>query len=328
VSARRRSHRNELLVGVLFLLALFVFAWLAVQIGSFRGVGGNLRVRAVFPDAAGLVEEAAVKVAGVKVGSVAKLEVDFDKAVAILALRKDAGIRRDVRAEIRARSLLGEKYVALIPQSRDAALLVDGGEIADTVPSVEMDQIVQSLGPVLQKVDPDDVARLVHDLAALSGEAHAQAPEILRGTKDLLGKLNIAADAAPAVREDLPALLSDLRGTARDLGGTLAKADAALDRASAVIEKADTATEGLPQTVADVREMVAAVKPAMDDVYAALDQSDEAVAALRKVLDNFGEFDEEAIRKLLREDGVLIRLREPRGAAAGASSDGDSATER
>ncbi len=310
--ARRRTPRHELRVGLLLVVAIAVFAWMSVQIGSLSGVGNTILVTVTFEDAAGLVPDAAVKVAGVQVGSVRDLQVDFDQAVATLSLRKGAEIRSDVRAQVRARSLLGEKYVALTPRSPNAPLLQDGGVIELVAPTIEIDDLIAALGPVLSTVDPDDVATIVHNAAELSAQVGADGPDMMVKLDELLDKLNEMASIAPAVKEDVPALLSDLRRTTGDLERTVERADALLQRADEVLDSVDAAAKEAPAAVADARRIMAEVEPGLDDLRAALEQSDEAVADLRRVLDNFGEFDEEAIRRLLREDGVLVRLKPER----------------
>jgi len=307
--SRSRSRANELRVGALLLVAAAVFGWLSIQIGALRGLGGSTVVTATFDDAAGLVKDAAVKVAGVEVGSVQALDVDFDRAVITLRLRSDSGIRSDVRAQIRARSLLGEKYVALEPVSQDAPLLQDGGVIEATLPSVEIDDLVAALGPVLSRVDPDDVARIVHNAAELSDRLGEEGPVLLSDSKQLLDRLNEAASIAPTIQRDVPALLGDLRRTTGQLEQTLERADTLVVKAGEVLEHVDEAGQKVPGAVDDIQQLVSKVEPGMDDLARALEQSDEAVADLRKVLDNFEGFDEEAVRRLLREEGVLVRLR-------------------
>ena len=118
------SRRFEIGVGVLVLGAVGLLAYMALQIGAIRGLGEDpVEVVAVMDDVVGLSEGAVVAVAGVPVGKVTSLTVDFDRARVGLALDAAAGIRADARVVMRARSVLGEKYVELVPESRDAPLL-------------------------------------------------------------------------------------------------------------------------------------------------------------------------------------------------------------
>jgi len=309
--SRRRSVKHEVRVGLLLLGALLVFGWMSVRIGALRGVGNSFSVTVVLDDAAGLVRDAAVKVAGVEVGSVRDLRVEVDVAVVTLSLRDAAGLRRDVRAQVRARSLLGEKYMSLSPRSTDAPLLVDGDVIADVVPTVEIDDLIAALGPALAAVDPADVARLVSSAADVSVALGTDADALVSKTTELLDKLNEAASIAPALKEEVPALLSDLRRTNTQLQAVVARADALLVRADDTLGTVNAAASDAPAAVADVRRILAELEPGMDDLRSAMEQSDEAMTDVRTILENFENFDEEALRKLLREEGVLVRLKAP-----------------
>jgi phospholipid/cholesterol/gamma-HCH transport system substrate-binding protein len=296
---------------MLLIAALAVFAWMSVQIGALQGLGSTITVTVVLEDAAGLVQDAAVKVAGVEVGKVRGLRVEFDSAVVTLALRKGASLRADVRAQVRARSLLGEKYLSLTPRSEDAPLLVDGDTILDVRPTVEIDDLIAALGPALAAVNPDDVARLVSSAADVSVAVGTDADELVSKAVELLDKLNDMASIAPAVKEEVPALLSELRATNTELRRALARTDALLTSAERTMANVDQAAAEAPGLVADVRRILAELEPGVDDLRGAMEQSDETMAAMRTLLQNFEDFDTDALRRLLREEGVLVRLKAP-----------------
>ena len=239
--SRPRTPRAELRVGLLLLIAFAIFTWLSIQVGGFSAFSNKLEVKAVFDDAAGLVQDSAVKVAGVKVGSVRSLSVEFDRAVAILALDRDAGLRQDVRAEIRARSLLGEKYVALLPRSADSPLLKSGDEIKNTVSGVELNQLITQFGPLLKKIDPDDMARIVKNLGEVSADMGEEAPVVMQSVKELIDNLNEAAEMLPEVKAELPQLLTDLRRVSW-------KIERSLQRADRMIASANAAADAVPVT--------------------------------------------------------------------------------
>lgn len=301
---RPRTPQAELRVGLLLLVAVAIFAWLSVQVGGFQ-LGKRLQVRAVFDDAAGLVEDSAVKVAGVKVGSVSELTVDFDRAVATLSLDPDAQLRADVRAEIRARSLLGEKYIALTPKSDDAPLLQDGGEIVNTAPGVEVGKLITQFGPLLANINPDDMARLVKNLGEITAGIGADAPNLMKSLSALVAKLDAAAEMMPEVQEEFPLLLTDLRRVSW-------KIERSLQRADGMIENADTAAEAVPVTASKINAAIDKISPGLDDLNRTLEQSDEALAKLTKALSKLDGLNEESLRRLLREEGVLVRLKPQR----------------
>ena len=343
--SRRTSRRNELLVGGLVLLAGLIFTWMSIQVGALKALGDTIEVTATFEDAAGLVEDAAVKVAGVKVGGVKDLSVDFDKAVVTLVLDAKAGLRNDVRAQVRARSLLGEKFIALTPQTKTAPLLGDGDSIK-TIGTVDIDQLVTAIGPLLAEVRPEDMAKLVEaagsilgtvdidelvtaigpllaevrpeDMAKLVeaagsilGTVEAEAPELVDEAKTLLGRLNEMASIAPSIKTEVPAALADVRTAARRLDATITKVDGLLDSMEGIVQEAEGAMGQVTPAVKDVRALLDEIGPGIDDLRSAMEQSDEAMASIRKVLKNVEGLDEEAVVRILREEGVLVRLKAP-----------------
>ncbi|MEE2828039.1 MAG: MlaD family protein [Myxococcota bacterium] len=307
-----RKRQNELKVGGLLLLAVAVFAWLSIQIGAFQGFGDTLEVTVTFDDAAGLVADSSVKVAGVEVGRVESLGIRFDEAVAVLSLQADAQIRNDVQAQVRSRSLLGEKYVQLQPRSPDAPLLKDGDVIENTVPSVEIDDLVATIGPLLSEVSAEDVASLVSSLAGLAGNLDDESKGLISSTRTLLERLNVAAEVAPAIKEEVPPLLKDMRRTVREARSTIKEADQAIRRAEEVLGEVDRSAGEVPALLADLQKAIDTLEPGLDDLKRAMEGSDAVVKSVDKVLGNWEDFNEADLRRLLREEGVLVRLKEPR----------------
>ena len=82
------------------------------------------RFKAAFPEASLLVEEADVRMAGVNVGKVKGKELAADGRRTIAEIEIDprfAPIKRDTRAILRQKSLLGETYVELAPGDAEGA---------------------------------------------------------------------------------------------------------------------------------------------------------------------------------------------------------------
>lgn len=178
-----KNLNNEVMLGGFIVLAGGLLAYMSIAVGGFNLQSG-VHVKAKFTNASGLVKDAAVSVAGVEVGHVEGMSVEHDKAVVNIFLRKDAGIRADVKAAIRAKSLLGEKYLELVPQSQDAPALKDGDLIADTRATVEVDELLASLAPLMKQVDPKDVAKIVKGVAKTIDDEQGSLARVVRNAAD------------------------------------------------------------------------------------------------------------------------------------------------
>lgn len=129
----------EALIGLLVVLFAGWFVLFAYrQTGG--GVGaGMTRVTALFPNATGLTEGTDVRVAGLKIGSVAERHLDpqsFQVAVT-MALDPAIKIPSDSSASITSEGLLGGTFIALSPGG-SATPLKTGDAIVDTQGSIDL----------------------------------------------------------------------------------------------------------------------------------------------------------------------------------------------
>src|SRR4051812_8629673 len=143
----------RIVVMVVFALSCFgllLFLWLSFG-GPVPLKPKGYRVKVNFPEATTLAQEADVRVAGVPVGKVRKVEVGdgTNRTVATVELeRRYAPLRSDARAVLRQKTLLGETYVELTPGT-SKKMIPEGGTLPDgqVKPTVELDEIFDSLDP-------------------------------------------------------------------------------------------------------------------------------------------------------------------------------------
>jgi ABC-type transporter Mla subunit MlaD len=227
------KYNNEVMLGGFIVLAGGLLAYMSIAVGGFNLQSG-VHVKAKFTNASGLVKDAAVSVAGVEVGHVEGMTVDHDKAVVNIFLRKDAGIRADVKAAIRAKSLLGEKYLELVPQSKDAPTLKDGDLIADTRATVEVDELLATLGPLMKEVDPKDVAKIVRGVAKTVDEEQGSLAKVVRNAAE------ISTDVREMVaknRGNVDAIAANMASLSKDGAALLTANKPKLDRTMANVDK-------------------------------------------------------------------------------------------
>ncbi len=116
-------------------------------------------------------------------------------------------IPRDVTASILPKTLFGEKFVSLIvPDGGSSAQpIADGDVIERTDLSIEVEQVLSDLYPLLRAVQPADLNTTLNAVAtALEGRGE-QLGETIETLDDYLTRFN----------PELPALIEDLRLTAR-----------------------------------------------------------------------------------------------------------------
>ncbi len=282
-------------IGVLALLAVaaVVLMWLSYKVGAFSGLSGVDRYELVMDDAAGVQTGAHVAIAGVPVGKVERLAVRGGQAVLTLALRKGTDVRADATALVRSRSVLGEKFVQLRPGQ--GAELPAGGQVALASEQYEIDQMVAQIGPLLSAIEPEQLAAAVDAITQPLADDPERVERLLGDAEAILADGRTAAAELPALVGRLERTLDradralgDLEGIASDLKAPVGKVDALVDDASAAI--------------ADARG-------ALSKADAALDTFDGIAPELQTLVRNFSEIDKWELRRLLREEGILIRLK-------------------
>src|SRR3712207_951484 len=109
--------RNPVPIGIAGTLILLMFAMLTVfaqNIPVFNG-GGQV-YKANFVEAANMQKDREVRIAGVKVGKVLKVELEGDHVVVSFRLKQGTQVGRLTRASIKVKSLTGAEYLSLEPE--------------------------------------------------------------------------------------------------------------------------------------------------------------------------------------------------------------------
>lgn len=296
------SRRHEIGVGCLVVVAVGILGFMALQIGAIRSIGTTVDVNARFADAAGLATGAVVSVAGVQVGRVASLRVEGPEAVAVLSIDKSAGVRQDAKVAVRARSVLGEKYVEVTPVSADAAPVVDGSSLVSEGKSVEIDQLVTQLGPLVSALDPAAFKVL--------GDALKDDPERARRMLDdaerLLHNAALASDALPEIADRAKRTLSSVERTSDEARPVLRRVDGAVVSVTRTVDKADRLVDSVDP--AKVESLLDELQAAAREGRLVVERVNRSTGKVESLLEKADSITREDMLRITQEEGVLIRL--------------------
>jgi phospholipid/cholesterol/gamma-HCH transport system substrate-binding protein len=149
--SKRAPSTTQLLVITGFALSCFgILLFLWVTFGGptpFRAK--TYEVYVPFNEATQLAEQSDVRISGVNVGKVQKIELapNGRQALATAAIdARYAPLPESTRAILRTKTLLGETYIELTPGSREGPELEDGGTLpeANVAESVQLDEIFRT----------------------------------------------------------------------------------------------------------------------------------------------------------------------------------------
>ncbi len=332
-------NKKYIALGAFVIITLGLLFWLAQNVGALgKGPGSTYTVK--LDHAAGLVEDNQVKIAGVKVGVIEDVAVDHDQAVLTLRLDKEVELHVDAIAIVRAKSLLGEKYLQLEPGTLEEKVLDPGSEIENVQNTFEIDEVLNALRPFLGGGDDSITAamtplikRVDRWLEVAEGE-EGQPPVITRDqVAESLEDVTASISATRRIIEDNEQGVGELIDNTNRLltDPRLDRILTNLDRAAAttanrlpgIMDKAET-------TLANVERVTKELTPErVEKVAKILDDAEVAVANLRDVSDDFkgmgkdlkpifknlnkilalaAKIDELTIRKFTQEEGIRVNL--------------------
>lgn len=182
----------ELKVGMFIFIGLIILFIIVFSIGDFYIFERGYTVKTVFGFVNGIAESAPVRLAGVDIGEVEKIEVFYDEEegktkVALYAwIRQNTKIEKDAMAHINTLGLLGEKYLEITPGTAGAGFLKDGDGIKGD--------------------DPVSVEALTNDMRKLV-DSTTVIVDRLKDGKGTVGKLLVEEK----VYNDLESFVSDIK---------------------------------------------------------------------------------------------------------------------
>jgi phospholipid/cholesterol/gamma-HCH transport system substrate-binding protein len=287
----------KVLTMVAFALSCFgllLFLWLSFG-GAIPLKPKGYQVRVAFPEATTLATEADVRIAGVSVGKVRRLELDgaSNRTLATIELKREfAPLRTDARAMLRQKTLLGETYVELTP-GRSRRTLPEGDRLADArvADTVQLDEIFDSLDPATRKAFrgwQQELAKGVKDRGDDFNDALGTLPGFAADGADVLGVLDSQQQALQrlvkntgvtfaALTENEQQLRTLITASKRTFDATASRNDALaesvrifptfLDESKATLARLETFSADTRPLVQDLRPVAQDLQPTLADLH-------------------------------------------------------------
>jgi phospholipid/cholesterol/gamma-HCH transport system substrate-binding protein len=154
--------RSEMIVGLFVLVGLACLGYLAIKLGKLEVFGATgYTVAADFPSVAGLKVGDPVEIAGVRIGRVDSIGLsEDDRARLTLRLNDGVKLQEDAIASVRARGLIGDKFVLISPGASDK-IIPPGGKIRETESPPDIPDLIGKIvgGDVTPKGDKKNEAQ-------------------------------------------------------------------------------------------------------------------------------------------------------------------------
>jgi phospholipid/cholesterol/gamma-HCH transport system substrate-binding protein len=175
--------RNPVPIGAIGLALIFGLLFLSFNASKLPFLNGGKSYHADFADAAGLKKGDDVRIAGVKVGHVTS--VGLEGAKVVVGMRVDSGMHVGdaSRADIKIKTLLGQKYINLVPAG--SADLQGDIPLARTTTPLDVTQAFNGLGKRAGKINTAELAKAFDTIAATFKDTPPYVQSSLRGLRRL-----------------------------------------------------------------------------------------------------------------------------------------------
>ena len=178
--------RNPVVVGAISLAVVAALILAAFNAQNLPIIGGGDVYYAAFSEAGGLKANDEVRVAGVRVGKVEKVELDGDHVKVTFRIEDGAEFGTETRADIKVKTLLGAMFLSLAPAG--SGQLPEGSEIPVSRTSSPYDVVkaFSGLAETSERIDTDQLAEALTTLADLTRNT----PEEFRAALDGVSRLS------------------------------------------------------------------------------------------------------------------------------------------
>jgi phospholipid/cholesterol/gamma-HCH transport system substrate-binding protein len=282
---------REARVGIFVLLGLIVLTFFTFKVSKWGLIAEKgYRLTVDFDTASGLEPKSDVKMAGVPIGKVEEIQLVGNRARLVLRIREGIRIPIDSVGSIQTQGLLGEKYVEILPGKDVQRNLPAGGQVANTLNPVNLDEMIRKLSAI-----GDDVKKFTDTLSSTFGseEGKQALGDILRdvrattaalrtvvtGNEERFGRILANIDRLSADLSDISASnKQDVRATIANLREF---SDTLKSEAPALVRKLEEMSTGVSGVVADNRENL---KESIQNLKAASARLDNTLDAAGRVM--------------------------------------------
>ncbi|MEV6756852.1 MCE family protein [Streptomyces sp. NPDC051214] len=237
--------RRRRLAGVVYLVVPALLVWLSIAVYDKEFTDSATVTVETGRAGSEMHPRAEVKLRGVVVGEVERIDTGGRTARLTLALHPDqiGRVPSDVRAQLLPTTLFGQRYVALVPPETPSARPLAAGSVIPQDRSrsaVELEQVLDNLLPLLTAVQPQKLSATLSALAqALEGRGHKLGESLV----ELNGYLKDFNPHLPSLNRDIKQLV-ELSDTYADAAPDLVDAlhDATTTSATIAAQRADLST--------------------------------------------------------------------------------------
>jgi phospholipid/cholesterol/gamma-HCH transport system substrate-binding protein len=268
-----KKTRGDLVKLVIFIVVTTLATGVLVVLIGNLTFQSSRNYQAVFSDATGVVKGDDIRIAGVKVGSVKKVEIlGQDKAKIYFDVADSSIVTHSSTATIRYRNLVGQRYISMTQGVGNLDRMAAGSTIPEsrTQPALDLTVLFNGFKPLFAALSPADINKLSAEVVQIFQGEGGNLNQLLQSTASLTNTLADRDQVIGQTIDNLNSVLGTIAGRDKQLSslivefknfmaGLVQDKDAilgSLDSISALANQTSDLTVGIrPSLVKDVKNL-------------------------------------------------------------------------
>lgn len=257
------------LVGLsLFMVVALTLTWL-VYVTLRRDVAGStVPYAAIFTDVFGLREGDDVRMAGVRVGRVEKVELDGADAKVSFVVQADQTVFGNTVASVTYQNIVGQRYLGLSLGKHGETSPLPAGSVIPverTDPSFDVGTLLNGYEPLFSVLDPKHADNLTKGvIQSLQGD-EASITALVDQTAEL-------TEAFAGRDEELGGVITDLNSVVANLARHNDDLDHIVGQAQTVVSTFDARRPELVESMGSIAKVVRQLSTISDEIYPPLNE--------------------------------------------------------
>lgn len=314
----------ETKIGAFVLIGLAVSAVGIMKLSDVR-LEKRYTIYMVFKDVQSLREQSPIKIAGVEIGKVGKIELEQGRAKITAKISKDVPLYANARVKVNVTGLIGSQFVDLFPGTPEASQLKDGDTIYG-LPTRSLNDLMEKLSELIDGKDGqpglgDDLKATMSNLRNVTESLNAAIGQQRRELVDMVENLHAFSADLKGIASDMHEITSSKKA---DIEAAITKLRSILDRVDEIVAKIQKGEGPVGRLVSD-KEMGDEVKKTVSNLKETSESAKEVLGRFTKIR-SFWEFEARTapgISTVRGDGGIRLQPRDKKYYYLGVNNAGD-----
>lgn len=292
-----RSRMTLVKFGAFATVMALLTAGLLMVFSQYRG-GSTNGYSAVFGDVSGLRAGDTVRIAGLRVGSVTRIDLHTDTTVTVdFDVDSTAALTSGTHATVRYLNLVGDRYLELTDQPGSTRVLPAGSRIPidRTASALDLDLLLGGLKPVIRGLNPRDVNALTGSIIQIMQGQGGTLESLFSQTSSFTNSLADNQQVVEQVIDSLNGAMKTLAANGDQFSQTIDRLDRLVDGLADDRDPIGVAIDGLSSGTASLAELLGEARAPLAGTISELGRlapnlaegNDAIDAAIAKSPDNY-----------------------------------------